>query len=196
MSGRTFSFWSSHVGSCHMFHPVALVMVVTPANCIQFYGSCMQMNALTHSDIRVLLQISVYLRLTLAGTYTSTPMHFNSKLWIRSASYLSQTSNDKCNTKTIQSGNEMSKGIVRRIRSDEFYSFPAFLTDLSNPLFMSDRELFPTPQNLPSARLQFHNWFAGIFQHICAVGTRSHTPCVWANNKVPWRRFTAYLETY
>ena len=141
MSGCTFSFWSGHVGLCHIFHPVASVLVVTRVNYIQFYNSCMQMNVLTYCDISAFLQISVYLRLTLAGTYT----HFTSKLWIQSASYLSQTSNDKCNTRTIQSGNEMSKGIVRRIRSDEFYSFPASLTDLSNLLFMFDRGLFSNP---------------------------------------------------
>ena len=176
MSGRTFSFWSGHVGSCHIFHPDALVLVVMRINCIQFYGSCMHMNALTYCGISA-LQISVYLRLTLAGTYTSTPMHFTSKLWIRSASHPSQTSNDKCNTRTIQSGNEMSKGIVRRIRSDEFYS----LTDLSNPLFMSDCGLFSNPKK-PSfswfAIPQLICWYISICMCCGDPNCRSHTPPV------------------
>ena len=34
-------------------------------------------------------------------------------------------------------------------------------------------DFFPTPQNLPSAWLEFHNWFAGTFQYVCAVGTQT-----------------------
>ena len=137
------------------------MLAVTRANRIQLYGSHMQMNAVIHCDIsspNFSLSSTDSLPLVHTQNYVDA-FHFEN---MNAKSKLAKSNiNDKCNKRTIQSGNEMSKDTIRIIRLDEFYFVPTFLTDLSNPLFMSSRGLFSNPTK------RFLSWVA-IPQLLCS----------------------------